>query len=64
MYKAEYTLGRGDSCDVVVGMKNLAEKYLLTISKTHLKYAHTDRLCTILVLSELICWYLFYLFTY
>ena len=37
MYKNEYTLGRGESCDVVVGLQNLAEKYLLTISKTHLK---------------------------
>ncbi|XP_037092134.1 serine/threonine-protein kinase Chk2-like [Pollicipes pollicipes] len=35
--KNDYTLGRGETCDVVVGLHNLTEKYLLTISKTHLR---------------------------
>ncbi|XP_043192588.1 serine/threonine-protein kinase Chk2-like isoform X1 [Amphibalanus amphitrite] len=42
MFKNEYTLGRGESCDVVVGLQNLVEKYLLTISKTHLKVVRAE----------------------
>ena len=42
MYKSEYTLGRGEICDMVVGLHNLAETYLLTISKTHLKVVRAE----------------------